>query len=701
MATPHVAGVVALMLSAAPALIGDIAQTRQILDQTAVDMNDTTCGGTAADNNVWGEGRIDALAAVTASPRGPTGTLTGTVRDANTSALLVGATVGVTGTSTRSTTTNASGIYTLTLPAGPYTVTGSKFAYQSSSVGVAVTTGVTTNQDLSLTPAPTHSVNGTVRDPASAPVAGARVTIDGTPLTPATTDAGGAYAFASVPEGSYSVRADPPGRCFSPATRALSVGTSDVANFDFSLAQKQDAFGYRCRVESTSFVDGVDLLALSGDDLSLAVALPFAFTFYGTPYSTANVTTNGLLSFTDVSTLWANAAIPGAAAPNTAIYPYWDDLYVDGPTAGIYTASLGVFPNRQFVIEWRNVRYFSDSTRRVSFEVILNENGDVQTMYKEIAAADGLEMGNSATVGIENQAGTVALQYSYNEAALTTGLAVRYYIPSSGGNVAPVANPDPATTNEDVAVTINVLGNDTDANGDPLTVAAGSVSVPAHGTATIVAGGILYTPAANYNGSDSFTYRAWDGALASNLATVNVTVTAVNDAPTVAVVVLGGTSACLSDTIPSGRIALLLADVDSPTLTLTATSSAVKVLTNAGITLGGLGADRTLTATGIGAKGNSTITVTVSDSSLTATLAVRLDVGTNGTNTMNGTSGPDMLFGLAGNDTLRGNAGADLLCGGSGNDNLTGGTEADYFSGGTGTDTNVGYTNPPDLWDGT
>jgi subtilisin family serine protease len=60
MASPHTAGTVALMWSAAPALSGDIAATRALLDTTAIDVNDTSCGGTAADNNVFGEGRLDA-----------------------------------------------------------------------------------------------------------------------------------------------------------------------------------------------------------------------------------------------------------------------------------------------------------------------------------------------------------------------------------------------------------------------------------------------------------------------------------------------------------------------------------------------------------------------------------------------------------------------------------------------------------------
>ena len=61
------------------------------------------------------------------------------------------------------------------------------------------------------------------------------------------------------------------------------------------------------------------------------------------------------------------------------------------------------------------------------------------------------------------------------------------------------------------------------------------MSGPAHGTLTLNANGsFTYTPAANYNGRDSFTYRANDGTLNSNVATVSLTVTAVNDAPVAA-----------------------------------------------------------------------------------------------------------------------------------------------------------------------
>src|SRR5688572_27219032 len=99
-------------------------------------------------------------------------------------------------------------------------------------------------------------------------------------------------------------------------------------------------------------------------------------------------------------------------------------------------------------------------------------------------------------------------------------------------NDTPEAANDSASTNEDTAVTVSVLANDTDADaGDTKSIA--SVTQGANGAVTINANGTLtYTPNANFNGSDSFTYVMQDAANAlSNSATVNVTVNAVNDAP--------------------------------------------------------------------------------------------------------------------------------------------------------------------------
>jgi subtilisin family serine protease len=63
LAAPHVAGTVALILSDVPDLIGDIDGLRRALDQTAID-RPGTCGGHDGNNNTWGEGALDAFAAV-------------------------------------------------------------------------------------------------------------------------------------------------------------------------------------------------------------------------------------------------------------------------------------------------------------------------------------------------------------------------------------------------------------------------------------------------------------------------------------------------------------------------------------------------------------------------------------------------------------------------------------------------------------
>ena len=131
-------------------------------------------------------------------------------------------------------------------------------------------------------------------------------------------------------------------------------------------------------------------------------------------------------------------------------------------------------------------------------------------------------------------------------------------------NHAPIAVADAATTAEDTAVTIAVLANDTDRDDDALSV--DSVGAPQHGTVVIAGQQVTYTPAANYNGADSFTYVVTDGHGGSGTGTVTVTVTAVNDAP-----VAGNDSYSTPEdatlTIAAPGVLANDTDVDSTTLT--------------------------------------------------------------------------------------------------------------------------------------
>src|SRR5205807_1576670 len=99
------------------------------------------------------------------------------------------------------------------------------------------------------------------------------------------------------------------------------------------------------------------------------------------------------------------------------------------------------------------------------------------------------------------------------------------------GNDAPVARDDAAATDEDTAVTVNVLANDTDVDGDALTVTG--VTQGAHGAVVLNTDGTLtYAPGANFNGIDRFTYTVSDGHGGTATATVTVPVNPVNDPPT-------------------------------------------------------------------------------------------------------------------------------------------------------------------------
>ena len=268
---------------------------------------------------------------------------------------------------------------------------------------------------------PAQTVSGHVRDEQNQPIANATVTIQDTPITPATTDANGFYSFQRVPAGTYSTTAE--SGCKAAQTKQLVV--SGPTTLDFTLQALTDSFGYSCGVASDlPFEEADTVLALTGDDVSTLITLPFAFTLYGTAYTDARVCTNGYIELGTPASLCSltNAAIPTTGRPNGAIYAYWDDLFVDAD-ASIRTQLKGTAPNRRFVIEYRNVRYFGDTTRRIDVNLVLEENGQILTQTRNLAN-DGRERGDSATLGIENAAGDVALRFSFNQAALGVEPAV-------------------------------------------------------------------------------------------------------------------------------------------------------------------------------------------------------------------------------------------------------------------------------------
>jgi Ca2+-binding RTX toxin-like protein len=261
-----------------------------------------------------------------------------------------------------------------------------------------------------------------------------------------------------------------------------------------------------------------------------------------------------------------------------------------------------------------------------------------------------------------------------NAASVTITVSSANHAPAAADQTVSMSAGDAA------AITLHAM----DADNDPLTYAV--VNAPTHGTLTGTAPNLVYTPKSGYSGADSFTYKANDGKADSNIATVTLQV---NPAPIYLPTIVSAGGACLSNTQAQGVVNLLLADpaVPAAQLTLTAQSSNQRLLPNSALVLGGSGAQRTLTLSAAGNRsGSATVTLTVGDGHASATLALQIQIGTAGSNLLNGSDGADLLFGLGGTDVLRGKGGNDVLCGGAGNDILIGGKGADVFSGGTGTD---------------
>jgi len=177
-------------------------------------------------------------------------------------------------------------------------------------------------------------------------------------------------------------------------------------------------------------------------------------------------------------------------------------------------------------------------------------------------------------------------------------------------NQAPVATDGLLTTVEDSPAS-GTLGA-TDPDNNPLTYTL--VSNGANGVVSMTnsaTGAYTYTPNTNANGSDSFTFRANDGTVDSNVATVTVTITPVNDPP----IASNGSASVITGSSTTGTLAA--SDIDSSTLTRTIVQNATKgVVTITNTTTGAF----TYTAN-VGATGTDTFTFKASDGELDSNVA--------------------------------------------------------------------------------
>ena len=184
------------------------------------------------------------------------------------------------------------------------------------------------------------------------------------------------------------------------------------------------------------------------------------------------------------------------------------------------------------------------------------------------------------------------------------------------GNVAPVANADTYTVLEDASPTnLTVLANDVDTNLDATTVII--TTPPTLGTAAVLGDGTIdYTPAANANGADSFSYQVCDTVGLCSSSTVGITVVPVNDAPSFGLSSPGSVSIAVPVSVPGFATAISTGPADesseTPSFTVTNDNPSLFAVQPA------IAPDGTLTYRGSGFPGTATVTVVLRDSGGTA-----------------------------------------------------------------------------------
>ena len=258
----------------------------------------------------------------------------------------------------------------------------------------------------------------------------------------------------------------------------------------------------------------------------------------------------------------------------------------------------------------------------VTIDLLSNDSdadGDVLAVSTVTTATNGVVTNNGTDVtytpnpdfsGSDSFGYTVADGHGGTATALVT-------ITITAVNDAPNAVDDNSTTDEDTTVTIDVLANDNDVEGDPLTITA--VTTPTNGTGILNGDQtISYTPNTHYNGADSFTYTIEDGQGGNNTAVVHVTITPVNDDPLAVTDTVNG----FEDSTQTIDVLANDSDIDGDTLAVSATT----VPANGAVTIN---PDNTITYTpNANYFGNDSFTYTVADGNGgTANATVNITLG--------------------------------------------------------------------------
>ena len=213
-----------------------------------------------------------------------------------------------------------------------------------------------------------------------------------------------------------------PGATFQAIVETTVSGSSVTNTGTWTAADGVGGF----TVDDTIQVDFVDIsttgtpVALS-DDSTQQLPIGFSFDYYGMAYTNFWVSSNGFLSDADYgSGCCSGQPLPDPTTPNGVIAGWWDDL---NPSSGgaVYYETLGTTPNQVFIVQFTDVPHYGGGNL-VTMQYKLFEGSNVIEVHYLAAPGDG----TTHSAGIENQDGTIGIQYYLGTVGLTTPLAVQY-----------------------------------------------------------------------------------------------------------------------------------------------------------------------------------------------------------------------------------------------------------------------------------
>ena len=260
------------------------------------------------------------------------------------------------------------------------------------------------------------------------------------------------------------------------------------------------------------------------DDGTAFVAAPFPIPFGGGRFDGVFVSADGHVSFSSAFTAAANAALPTLQIP-TLVAPWWDDLFpVAGTAQNVFWGVLGSAPNRELVVEWRDVRLSAcqaSSTATIKFQVVFFEaNDNVLFNYADTAAGGACaaaDRGGSATVGLQTSTDR-AFQFSFDTQSLSDGLSLLWStLPATRISVTPTSRNFGSVaigSSEDRIFTVQNLGGGV-VSGTATT--SGRFSIVSGGTYSVAAGQshrvtVRFTPIAVGTSSASVSFSGGGGS---------------------------------------------------------------------------------------------------------------------------------------------------------------------------------------------